>query len=136
KAGRPGAAASFGDGGSGRAFVLAQIAEGGLDIGFDARGGRGGAVFGFDDNGLEFVLELDNHAFGGLAADAGNFREARKIAAANGGHKFFNVHAGENFEGEGGADTGSAEEQFEEMLFAGREKAVEGESVFADVRVD
>jgi len=129
-------AAGFGDGGFGGALVVAQIDESGFDVGFNAGGGSGGRPFGFDGHGFKLVLELDHHAFGGLAADAGDFREAGEIASANGGHEFFDVHAGENFEGEAGADTGSAKEQLEEMLFAGREKAVEGEGIFADVRVD
>ena len=136
EAGGARAAAGFGDGGFGGALVIAEIDEGGLDVGFDAGGGSGGRLFGFDGDGFELVLQLDDHAFGGLAADAGDFREAGEITAANGRHEFFDVHARENFEGERGADTGSAEEQLEEMLFAGGEKAVEGEGIFADVRVD
>jgi len=136
KAGRSGAAAGFGDGGFGGALVIAQIDEGGLDVGFDAGRRSSGGLFGFDGDGFKLVLQFDDHAFGGLAANARNSREAGEITAANGGHEFFNIHARENFEGERGADTGSAEQELEEMLFAGGEKAVEGESVFADVRVD
>jgi len=134
--GRTGAAAGFGDGGFGGALVIAKIDEGGLDVSFDAgwRSRRG--PFGFDGYGFELVLELDDHAFGGFAANAGNFREAREITAADCRHEFFHIHAGENFEGEGGADAGSAEEQLEEMFFAGGEEAIEREGIFTDVSMD
>jgi hypothetical protein len=136
KAGGAGAATGFGDGGFGGAFVVAQIDERRLDVGFHAGGRSIRRLFGFDADGFELVFQFDDHAFGSLAADARNSREAGEITSANGGNEFFNVHARENFEGEGGADTGSAEQQLEEMLFAGGEKAVEGEGVFADVGVD
>jgi hypothetical protein len=136
EAGGSDAAAGFGDGGFRGAFVIAEIDEGGLDVGFDARGRSRGRPFSFGGDGFELVLELHDHAFGGFATDTGNFRETCEIAATNGGHEFLDVHARENFEGEGGANTGSAEEQFEEMLFAGGEKAIEGEGILANVGVD
>jgi hypothetical protein len=136
EAGRARAAAGFGDGGFGGALVIAKIDEGGLDVGFDARRGSGGVFFGFDGDGFELVLELDDHAFGGLAADAGNFRKAREITAANGRHEFFHIHAREDLEGECGADTGGAEEQLEEMFFAGGKKTIERKRVFSDVSMD
>lgn len=122
--------------GFGGAFVVAQVDEGGLDVAPDA-GGRGrSGPFCFDGDGFELVFQFDNHALGGFAADTRNFGEAREIAGANGGNQLFDVHAGKNFQGERGADAGSAEEKFEKMLFALGEKTVEGECIFADMRVN
>ena len=71
-----------------------------------------------------------------LRPTPGILREAGDIAGANGGDKFFDAHAGENFERQRRPDSGSTEQQLEEMFFAGRKKSVERKSVFADVRMN
>ena len=53
------------------ASVVAEIGERGDDVGFDACFRRRLLVFGNRDS-FEFVFQLDDHALGGLAADAGN----------------------------------------------------------------
>jgi hypothetical protein len=136
EAGGAGLAFGFGYGGIGGALVVAEIDEGGLHVGFDAGGGCGSWLFGFDGHGFKFVFQLHNHALSRFASDARNFGETSEIAAADGGDEFLDVHTGKDFEGQARANTGGAKEKFEEMLFALGEKAVEREGVFADVSVD
>ena len=57
-----------------------------------------------DGDGFELVLEFDDHALSGFAANAGNFRETGKVTGADRGDEFFDVHAGKDFESEGGAN--------------------------------
>ena len=71
-----------------------------------------------------------------LRPTPGIFVRRAKIAGANGRDEFLHIHAGENFQGEGWADSGGAEEKFEEVLFARGKEAVEREGVFADVGVN
>lgn len=92
-------ALGFRDGSIGGAVVIAKIDESGLDVGFGTGGRSGGGLFFFDGDSFELVLEFDDHAFGGLAAYAGNLGEAPEITAADGRNEFLDVHAGENFQG-------------------------------------
>ena len=102
--GRAGLALGFRDGGFGSAFVVAEIDERGFDVGGYAGLRSGGRLFSFDGDGFELVLEFDDHALSGFAANAGNFRETGKITGADRGDEFFDVHAGKDFESEGGAN--------------------------------
>jgi len=117
------------------AAVVAQIHQRREHVGFDACRGSCGGLF-FDGDGFKFIFQLDDHALGGFAADSWDAREAGDIAGADRGDEFVHVHAGKNFESEGRANAGSAEEQFKKMLFAGGEKSIERESVFADMGVN
>ena len=134
--GGAGLAPGFADGGFGGAFIVTEVDEGGFNVALDAGGRCGGRFLGFNGNGFEFIPQFEDHALGGLAANTRDFREARKISTADGRDKFLDVHAREDFKGEGRTDARSAEEKLEEMLFALRKEAVEGERVFADVSMD
>jgi hypothetical protein len=136
KIGGAGLALGFGKGGIGGAFIVAEVEQGGFDVCLNARGRRRCRFFGRNSDGFEFVAEFEDHALGGFAADAGDFREAREISGPDGGDKLLHIHTGENLEGERGTDSGSAEEELEEVLFARGKKAVESESVFADMGVN
>jgi hypothetical protein len=89
-----------------------------------------------DFEGGEFVFQFDDNAFGGFATDAGNAGELSEVAGADGRDEIVHGHAAEDFESEAGADAGSGKQQFEKVLLAGGEEAIEEEGVVADVRVD
>src|SRR5260370_28299327 len=111
-AGGPGASARalhVFDGLFGGAALVAEIGERGDDVGFEAGARRGPRRFRQGDGG-ELVAQLDDHALGGLPADAGDARELRQIARANRGDEFVHAHAGKDFQREHGADARSGKE--------------------------
>jgi hypothetical protein len=75
------------DGGAFRGSgVIAEIDQGGDNIGFGAGRGGGCRLLCFDSYGLELVFQLYDDALGGFAADAGDTSEAGQVAAADRGH--------------------------------------------------
>ena len=85
---------------------------------------------------VEFVLEFEDDALGGLLADAGDACEGGVIAGADGGDETAGVDATEDGDAELGADAADGEEFFEEAFLLGFGEAEEGDLIFADVSVD
>src|SRR5256885_689839 len=68
-----GFAFAFGDGAFRGAAVVTKIGERGDDVGFDSGRRRDGGPLLGDSNGIEFVFQLNDHAFGGFFFKAGTF---------------------------------------------------------------
>lgn len=124
------------DGGFRGSCIVTEINQRRYDIGFDAcRRGCGGFLR-FQRDDFQFVLQLNHHAFRGLASNAGNFRKPRQIAMANRRDQFLHAHSGENLQRQSRADAGSGEKHLEKMLFAGGNKPIESQGILADMRMD
>jgi hypothetical protein len=127
----------FAHGGFGIGAGGTEVKQRGKDIllnGVEGGRGWGGAAGGGYGNHL--VAQFEDHAFGGLLAHS---RDAYKLfdgAVAKGVDKVGSGEAGENGDGQFGADAGYADELLEHSLFVLGEEAEEGEGVFADVGVD
>ena len=86
--------------------------------------------------GREFVAEFEDHALGGLFADAGNASDAGDVVVADGSDHFVGGHAAEDGDGELWTDAAYCDQLFEELFFGGTEESVERDLIFADVSVD
>jgi hypothetical protein len=116
---------------------VSEVDEGGEGV---LAGGADGDVFGVGGVGcghiVELVLELEDDALGGLFADAGDAGEHAEVVGADGADEALGGDAGEDGDGELGADAGDGDKLFEEALLLRGGEAEEGDLVFADVGVD
>ena len=85
---------------------------------------------------VEFVFQLEDNAFCGLLADAGDAGEGGMVAGADGGDKTAGIDTAENRDGKFWADAGDGEEFFEEAFFLSLREAEESELIFTDMSVD
>ena len=87
-------------------------------------------------HGGELIAQLHHDALGRFASHTGNAGEAHEIARSDRGQQLFDVHSRKNLERQRRPDSGSGDQQLEELLFARGQKAVQGDGVFAQVGMD
>lgn len=128
------------NGGFGGGALGAEVDEGAdeieIEVGEDAGGvegdGRGGAC----DGDVELIAQFDDHALGGLFADARDAGELDEIAGADGLDEVGRGDAGEGGEGDFGTDAADGDQFFEEQFFFRRVETVEQHGVFAHMHMD
>src|SRR2546427_2159303 len=118
------------------AAVVSQIHQRRNDVGLDSRWRGCRWFFCFNGHGFQLVLQLHNHAFRRFASYAWNSCQPRQVAPANRRHKFLDAHSAQNFQRQRRANTGSRQQHLEKMFFPRRNKPVQRQRVFPDMRMD
>src|SRR5579864_5876089 len=125
-------AAGFGDGALGLGGLVAEVDERGDDL----LAGRGGTAGELGGELAHLVAELEDHALGGLAADAGDAGEAAEVAGRQRRQQIVRGHAGEHYPRQAGADAGDRDQLLEELLLALAPEAEQRDAVLTQVGVD
>jgi len=81
------------------------------------------------------LLEIEDHALGGLFTQAGDARERNLVAAGDPGIEFLGPAAGEDGQGRAHADARDREQELKKLLICRGGEADQGEGILPDVKM-
>src|ERR1700684_2306264 len=85
---------------------------------------------------FQLIAQLDAHALGSLAADAGNLRQPRKVATSNGSDQVGRRHTAKDLYRQRRPNAADRNQLLKELLLFRSHEPVERERVLADMGVD